>query len=112
MAPPLGELALEYLQKDHITEAGTEFSLRFRLSDAASGQPVLGLRDVSVMYFRTPGSNRREILAEEEGDGIYRADLTISKACGDDVHVGIRSQNLSYQDLPFFSLAAHKQATP
>ena len=112
LAPPLGELALEYLQEDRIVAAGAEFSLRFRLSDAGSGQPALGLRDVSVLYFRTPGADRREIFAEEEGDGIYRADLPIGKAGGYYVHVGIRSQNLSYQDLPFFSLAAHKEVTP
>ena len=112
LAPPVGELALEYLQENRITEAGAEFSLRFRLSDAGSGQPVLGLRDVSVLYFRTPGADRREIIAEEEGDGIYRADLPIGKAGGYYVHVGIRSQNLSYEDLPYFSLAARKQATP
>ncbi len=112
IAPPVGELALEYLQEDRITAAGAELSLRFRLSDAGSGRPVLGLRDVSVLYFRSPGADRREIIAEEEGDGIYRADLPISKAGGYYVHVGIRSQNLSYEDLPYFSLAARKQATP
>ncbi len=112
LTPVVGELALEYLQEDRFTEAGSEFSLRFRLSDAGSGRPVVGLSDVSVLYFRLPGTDRREIFAVEEGHGIYRADLPISRAGGYYVHVGIRSQDVSYDELPFFSLSARRQVTP
>ena len=112
LTPVVGELALEYLQENRFTEAGSEFSLRFRLSDAGSGRPVVGLSDVSVLYFRLPGTDRREIFAVEEGDGIYRADLPISRAGGYYVHVGIRSQDVSYDELPFFSLSARRQVMP
>ena len=111
-APVVGEFALEYLEQKRVTAVGDEYPLRFRLSDAGSGQPVSGLRDVSVLYFRSPGRDRREVLAVDEGDGVYRADLPIGAAGGYFAHVGIRSHNISYDELPFFSLVARARVTP
>jgi YVTN family beta-propeller protein len=107
----VGGLALEYLQNDRLTVAGTDFSLRFKLSDIGTGQPKSGLRDVSVLYFRTPGADRREVFAVEEGDGVYRAMLPLVRAGGYYAHVGIRSQNIGYDELPFFTLAAARKST-
>jgi YVTN family beta-propeller protein len=107
----VGGIALEYLQNDRLAPAGSEFSLRFRLSDSGTGQPKSGLKDVSVRYFRTPGADRREVFAEEEGDGVYRAQLPIGRAGGYYAYVGIRSQNVGYNELPYFSLAATRQST-
>ena len=104
-------LSLEYLQNDRLTLTGTDFSLRFKLSDFGTGQPKSGLRDVSVLYFRSPGADRKEVIAEEEGGGVYRAILPMGRAGGYYAHVGIRSQNIGYNDLPYFSLAATRQPT-
>ena len=108
----LGEVALEYLPMDRLTEAGKAFPLRFRLSDAGSGNPMAGLRDVRVLYFRSPGRDRREVTAQDEGDGVYSADLPIGKPGGYYVYVGIRSRHVTYDDLPSFSLAAKQEVTP
>jgi len=107
----VGGIALEYLQNDRLTVAGAEYSLRFRISDSGTGEPKSGLRDVSVRYFRTPGTDRREVFAKEEADGVYRAVLPIGRAGGYYAYVGIRSQNVGYNDLPYFSLAATAQST-
>ncbi|MDH3429249.1 MAG: cytochrome D1 [Gammaproteobacteria bacterium] len=106
----VGGVAIEYLQNDRLTTAGSEFSLRFRISDSGTGEPKSGLKDVSVRYFRTPGTDRREVFAEEEGDGVYRALLPLGRAGGYYAYVGIRSQNIGYNDLPYFSVAATRQS--
>ena len=103
-----GELELEYLPMKRFTVEGEKFPLRFRLRDSATGKPVAGLSDVSVLYFRSPGADRRELIASHEGGGIYSAELPIGRAGGYYVYVGIRSHNLSYEDLPYFSLAARR----
>jgi len=106
----VGGIALEFLQNERLTKVGSDYSLRFRISDAGTGKPKSGLRDVSVRYFRTPGADRREVLAEEESDGVYRAILPIGRAGGYYAYVGIRSENVNYNDLPYFSLAATNQS--
>lgn len=102
-------IAVEYLQDERLTTADSTFPLRFRLTDTATGLPVSGLGDVSILYFRLPGKDRREVFAEEEQDGIYRAVLPIGKAGGYYAHVGIRSQHVAYNELPYFTLVARGQ---
>jgi hypothetical protein len=104
-----GKLALEFLQNDRFAPEGTEFSLRFKLSEPGTGRPVAGLKDVSVMYFRTPGADRREVVAEDEGDGVYRALLPLDRAGGYYAYIGVRSEHVDYSELPFYSLAATRR---
>ena len=104
-----GSLVLEFLDNERFTMEGTEFSLRFKLSESGTGLPISGLKDVSVMYFRTPGADRREVFAQDEGDGIYRALLPLNRAGGYYAHIAVSSQNVGYADLPYYSLAATRR---
>ena len=103
-------LGIEYLREERRVKAGETVALRFRLIEPATGQPSTGLKDVRVLYFRVPGADRTEVFAEEEGDGVYLARLTFPRAGAYALHVGVNSQGVGYQDLPYFTLLAAKQA--
>jgi len=75
---PGKKLALEYLVDDRVVPAGDNVSVRFRLSDPPTGVGKEGLRDVTLVSFRTPGRDRRQTVARDAGDGIYEARLNLS----------------------------------
>ncbi len=103
-------LTIEYQLQDRRMHVDTPAPLRFRLVDSHTGQPVTGLKDVGVRYFRVPGTDRKEMRATEEGDGVYRADLALSHPGAYYVHVGVPSAGIAYQDLPYFTLVAVQAA--
>jgi hypothetical protein len=103
-------LAIEYLQDERRVAAGTTLPLRFKLVDPLTGRPATGLTDVRVMFFRAPGLDRTEVPAQETGDGVYRASLSMRHPGAYYVHVGVPSKRLDYSDLSHFSLVATKPA--
>jgi YVTN family beta-propeller protein len=106
----LAPLAIEYLLKDRRVSAGSPVPLRFRLVDPHTGEPRTGLKDVAVLYFRVPGADRKEVRAVEESDGVYRAELPLPNPGAYYVHVGVPSERIVYQDLPYFTLVAAQTA--
>jgi hypothetical protein len=62
------------------------------------------------MFFRAPGLDRTEVAAAEEGEGVYQAPLPIQYPGAYYVHVGVRSRQLEYNDLNYFTLVATKPA--
>jgi YVTN family beta-propeller protein len=99
-------LGVEYLRTDRRAAAGEPTPFRFRLVTPSTGLPRSGLKDVRVLFFRLPGKDRTEVAAEEEGDGIYRAMLPFPRPGAYYVYVGVRSENVGYEDLPYFSMQA------
>ncbi len=106
----LAALAIEYLQDERRVTAGTTIPLRFKLVDPLTGRPATSLKDVRVMFFRAPGLDRTEVAAAEEGEGVYQAPLPIQYPGAYYVHVGVRSRQLEYNDLNYFTLVATKPA--
>jgi len=102
----LASLAIEYLQQNRQLKIGTPTPFRFKLTEPLTGRPVTGLTDVSIVFFRVPGRDRTQLMAEEEGDGIYRVILDLPSAGAYYVYVGVRSKQVGYQDLPYFTLVA------
>ena len=102
----LSGMSVEYLQESRRVASNTDLSMRFRLTDSVSGEPLAGLVDVSVLFFRTPGADRTVVTAVEEGGGIYRASLPIGRPGGYYVHVGVPPRGIGYDKLPYFTLAA------
>ena len=78
----LGTLAIEFLSENRRVPVGETVPVHFKLVDPTTGQQKVGLRDVSVLYFRAPGTDRSEVSAEELGDGVYRAQLPFQSPCG------------------------------
>ena len=101
-------LTIEYLARKRLAKTGETFPLRFTLHDPATGMPRTGLADVRVMYFLAPGRDRREVRAEEVGDGVYQALLPITWAGAYYVHVAVPSEKIGYADLPYFTMVATK----
>lgn len=99
-------LSIEYLQESHRVPSNSTVALRFRLSDPATGEPQSGINGVSVLYFRTPGADRTVLAAVDQGNGVYKALLPIGRPGGYYVYVGVPSQRIGYDTLPFFTLAA------
>jgi hypothetical protein len=99
-------VGVEYLREDRRALVGEPAPFRFRLVNPATGLAHSGLKDVSVLFFRLPGKDRTEVFAEEEGDGVYRAMLPFPRVGAYYVYVGVRSENVNYQDLPYFSMSA------
>ena len=108
----LGTLAIEFLSENRRVPVGETVPVHFKLVDPTTGQPKVGLRDVSVLYFRAPGTDRSEVSAEELGDGVYRAQLPFQRAGAYYVHVGVFSERVGYDDLPFFTLLVAKNSVP
>ena len=68
---PVVTTGAEPLFKDGKFTPGDPASLRFRITDSISKQPVSGLKDVQVLIFEPPGIWQQRQWAREVGDGVY-----------------------------------------
>ncbi len=99
-----GGLALEYLVEDRAVPASDNVSVRFRLSEKRTGQGKEGIRDVTLISFRTPGRDRRQTVAREAGEGVYVAELNLSKPGAYYVYVTVPSMKIGFRDFVHLSL--------
>jgi hypothetical protein len=104
-------LAVEFEARPKAASAGEKVSVRFKLIDPATKLAKTGINDARVMYFLSPGRARTEVKVTEIGDGVYQADLQLSKPGAYYVYVGVPSMKLDYGKLPFFTLRADPPAT-
>ena len=81
-------------------KAGEPVTLRFRLSDSATGQPVKGLGDVQVLAFEPPGIWQQRQWAKEVGEGEYEISQTFPRPGLYKVMLRIASRGVSFADLP------------
>ncbi len=102
----LKPLAIEYLLEDREVPAGQPVTLRFRLTSPADDAPVTGLRDVRVLYYRAPTHGRRDIPAQEVGDGVYEAAIDITSRGTYFVYVSSRSAKSPVGALSYITLRA------
>jgi YVTN family beta-propeller protein len=99
-------LRVEYLNTNRKVVAGEPTPFRFRLLDPSSGLPRSGLKDVRVLFFRIPGTDRSEFFAQEEGDGVYQVMLPFPHPGAYYVYVSVHSERVGYNDLPYYTLVA------
>lgn len=52
---------------------GQSYNLRFRVSNSASKKPTIGLKDLGILIFLTPGIWNHRESAKAVGDGFYEA---------------------------------------
>lgn len=64
-------IRVELLQTDAGAHVGEPYSLRFKVTDAASNQPQTNLEDLSVLVFLAPGVWQQRGLAKHLGAGVY-----------------------------------------
>jgi YVTN family beta-propeller protein len=99
-----GALAVEYLEAPSRAVAGQEVTLRFRLSDPASGAPQAGLRDVLVTSYGVPGRNRTVRHAVDLGDGRYEVRVAVERAGAWYLFLAVPSLGVEPNQLPFRTL--------
>lgn len=74
-APPAARTRVE-LDGAPALRAGSAARLRVRLTDAVTGSPRLGLRDVGALVVQAPGVWQRRAGLTEVADGLYELELT------------------------------------
>jgi YVTN family beta-propeller protein len=85
-------------------KAGEAVTLRFRITDPATGQPLKGLRDVQVLAFEPPGIWQQRQYAREVGEGEYEVAQVFPRPGLYKVMVRAASRGVSFADLPATSL--------
>jgi hypothetical protein len=103
---------VQYLFEGRDVVAGSTAPFRFRFVDKSSGRPVTGLKDVRVMTFRAPGTDRVEMNATEVGDGVYEASVKFGEGGAYYVHVSSATLKKTFRDLPYYSVAATAPKNP
>jgi YVTN family beta-propeller protein len=86
--------------------AGAETIVRVRLTDAETGAPLVGLKDVRFLTFRSPGLEQRRQAATELGDGRYEVRYTPSEAGLYYVFLEVPSKGMSLQKSPYVPMMA------
>jgi hypothetical protein len=81
-------------------KAGEAATLRFKITDAATKQPVGGLKDARVLIFEPPGIWQQRQFAKEVGDGVYEITQVFPHGGSFDVMLSVPSRALSLTDAP------------
>jgi hypothetical protein len=105
-------LRVEYLNTRRQLRVGEPYKLRFKLTDAATGQPKADLKDVRVLYFLTPGIWQKRDFAKSAGEGVYELELIPPQNGVYMVFVESASQGVSYRQLPYLTLEVPADAPP
>jgi YVTN family beta-propeller protein len=99
-------MAVEYQVAGRRVPVGQDTTVTFRLADPRIGEPVDGLADVTVLYYRSDGRGRRVVPAQTLEGGGYAATVRLDSVATWYVFVGSQSGDFGYSDLPFLSLMA------
>jgi YVTN family beta-propeller protein len=87
------------------------YKVRFRLLDAATGEPKDGLKDVRVLFFLSPGIWQKRDWAQGVGDGFYEITVTPPESGIYMLFVEVASQGVAFRQLPYLTLHV-PEATP
>ena len=98
------KMSIEFDITDRYVPVGTPKPIRFKLVNPDTGNPVNGLTDVTVLYYRSDGRGRAVKPAKALPLGGYEADVILGSVSTHYVFVGSRSIDLKYTDMPYLSL--------
>jgi YVTN family beta-propeller protein len=101
-----GAITIEYLIKDRSIRVGETSKLRFKLTDANTGQPKDDLKDVRVLMFLSPGVWQKRDFARPVGAGVYEFDINAPQSGFYMVFVGSQKLGVGFRDLPYLGLQA------
>ncbi|PWB33920.1 cytochrome D1 [Pseudomonas sp. SDI] len=102
-APHRQVTRVEFLLDPAPAQQGSPFVARFRLVEG-SGQPRLGVRDLSLRYFLAPSSRAMSSEVKELGDGLYEAPLQLAEAGAWYLHVQAPSLGTAFAEKNYTSL--------
>jgi hypothetical protein len=99
-------LGVEYLEREKPLRTGEPYKLRFRLTDAATGKPAVGLKDVRVLVFLAPGVWQTRGFASEAGQGVYELNVNVPQPGFYTFFVESRSRGVQFRQMPYLMLEA------
>jgi hypothetical protein len=104
---------LEFLNTERESPVGEPYPVRFKLTRASDGGPVVGLDDITVIATRPPGSWQQRQRARSLGDGRYEVEVSSDQPGVYYVTVAVPSLGLDVNELPYltFFARATKPAT-
>lgn len=102
-------LHLEVLLKERTIRVGHTTLLQFRLTDPATNQPKVGLKDVRVLALLAPGVWQKREWARSVGDGIYEMSLSVPRAGVYYLFFECPSLKVRFDQLPKVILQATEQ---
>jgi YVTN family beta-propeller protein len=108
---PSASTSVEAAFRGRRFKPGEAVTLKFKITDPATGRPVEGLKDVQVLVFEPPGVWHQRVWAVEKGEGVYEVSQVFPAAALYNVMVGIASRGVSFADLPLTAVTvAHDPA--
>jgi YVTN family beta-propeller protein len=103
-------IAVESMFKDQRFKAGDSVSLKFKITDAITKQPITGINDLRVLVFEPPGVWQQRQIAKELGGGVYEVTQTFPHAGLFNVMAAVASRGVTFADLPFDTVRVHESA--
>ncbi|HEV2766038.1 MAG TPA: hypothetical protein VGV38_23845, partial [Pyrinomonadaceae bacterium] len=97
---------LQYLIEKRAVRVGEPFTLRFKLTDGATGLPKGGLGDVRVLTLLVPGVWQKREFAREVGGGVYEVEINAPEPGHYMVFVESRALGTTFRELPYLGLQA------
>ena len=105
-------ITVEHLFKDKRFKPQDANVLRFKITEPATGRPVVGLTDVQVLVFEPPGIWQQRQWAKEVGEGVYEVTQTFPREGLYKVMLRVSSRGTSYADLPFVTVTIKGDQPP
>lgn len=102
---PKVAVAVEALFKDRKFKSGQPATLRFKITDPITKQPLAGLKDVHVLAFQPPGIWQMRQWAKEIGDGVYEVTQVFPGVGSYRVMTEVKSRDVRFADLRFTPVA-------
>lgn len=94
-------IAVEPVFKTDGVKTGETVSLKFKIVDAVTKQPLKGLNDLTVLVFQQPGIWQQRQVAKEIDAGVYEITQVFPSSGLFNVMVGATSRGVAFADLPF-----------
>jgi DNA-binding beta-propeller fold protein YncE len=108
-------IKVEPLLKERNLKTGENVQLRFKVTDAATGQPKAELRDMGVLTFLSPGIWQQRHWAKSIGEGVYEINFVPPQSGVYYIFFQCPSLGIQYRQLPHLILnaeTASKQPAP
>jgi YVTN family beta-propeller protein len=106
----VASVAAEALFSGQRFKPGESVTLRFKLTDSVTKQPLTGLQDVRIIVFEPPGVWQQRQWAKEVGGGVYEVTQLFPRVGLYEVMVGVTSRGVSFADLPMIAVPVVKDA--
>jgi hypothetical protein len=94
-----------------VIPAGEDNRLRFKVTDAVTGQPRADLKDMGVLVFLAPGVWQQRFWASPVGGGVYEVSFVPPQAGVYYLYFQCPSLGVGFNQLPHLMLQAAKRAT-